>query len=272
MKRLNYDNKTVVITGASSGIGKELAFRLIKSHRCTVYAIARNENRLIKAKCQLGELSEKYIIYPMDVSIKENWLNLAELLEKNHTCVDILVNCAGILPKFASVLNTEIEEYERAININYLSQVYACKMMLPFMCTGGAIINIASASALCPFSMVSAYSASKGASLRFSESISREIPHLSVSCVLCGFVKTDIMKNQRVNEKEAKLINRFSADPSKTAKKILRRVRRRKNRIVTGADGHFMSIMYRLFPSFAPKFFSWFLKKSGLEVFNSEKQ
>lgn len=264
MKKIDYTGKTVIVTGASSGIGKEIARELISTYDCTVYAIARNEKRLNEAKDQLGE---KYIVYPMDVSVRENWVNFASFLKNSSICVDILINCAGILPKLATLESTEIEEYEKAIKINYLSQVYACKLILPLMNDYGAIVNVASASALCPFSLVSGYSASKGASCRFSESIAQEIKRLSVSTVLCGFVKTDIMKNQEMNERESKLISAFSADCPKTVRKILRRVKRRKKRIVTGFDGHFMSLMYRLFPNFAPKFFSWFLKKSGLELF-----
>lgn len=268
MKKINYKNKTVIVTGASSGIGKEIANQLISCYNCTVYAIARNEGRLQAVKDELGE---KFIAYPMDVSIKENWINFADYLKNSSICVDVLINCAGILPKFATFENTEIEEYEKVISINYLAQVYACKLILPLMNNSGAIVNIASASALCPFSLASGYSASKSASCRFSESISHEIKHLSVSTVLCGFVKTDIMKNQKINDKERKLISAFSADCNKTVKKILQRVKRRKKRIVTGFDGHFMSFMYRLFPNFAPKFFSWFLKKSGLNMFNGSQ-
>ena len=264
MKKLDYKNKTVIITGASSGIGKELASMLISKYGCTVYGIARNEARLNDTKNLLGD---KFIPYSMDVSVKENWLNFADFLKNGEVCVDILINCAGILPKFATFENTEIEQYEKAVSINYLSQVYACKLILPLMNKGGAIVNVASASALCPFSLVSGYTASKSASYHFTQSIAREIKDISVSCVLCGFVKTDIMKNQEMNDKEAKLIKLFSADCSKFVGKILRKVRRRKKRIVTGFDGHFMSGLYRLFPNFAPKFISWFLRKSGLDLF-----
>ena len=264
MKRIDYHNKNVIITGASSGIGKELASMLISKYGCTVYGIARNEARLNDTKNLLGD---KFIPYSMDVSVKENWLNFADFLKNGEVCVDILINCAGILPKFATFENTEIEQYEKAVSINYLSQVYACKLILPLMNKCGAIVNVASASALCPFSLVSGYTASKSASYHFTQSIAREIKDISVSCVLCGFVKTDIMKNQEMNDKEAKLIKLFSADCSKVVGKILRKVRRRKKRIVTGFDGHFMSGLYRLFPNFAPKFISWFLRKSGLDLF-----
>lgn len=264
MKRINYTGKTVIITGASSGIGKEIARQLITKYACTVYAIARNETRLKEARNELGD---KYIIYPMDVSIKDGWLDFADFLKSSSICVDILINCAGILPKFATLEGTEIQVYEQAISINYLAQVYACKIILPLINDGGAIVNVASSSALCPFSFVSGYSASKSALCRFSESISQEIKRVSVSTILCGFVKTDIMKNQEMNDKEARLIKLFSSDCQRTVRKILRRVKRRKKRIVTGPDGHFLSIMYRLFPNFAPRLFSWVLRKSGLDMF-----
>lgn len=266
MKKLDYKNKVVIVTGASSGIGKEICNQLISKYDCTVYGIARNEARLQEAKNLLGE---KFIPYSMDVSLKENWFDFAEFLKNGVISVDILINCAGILPKFASFENTEIEQYEKAISINFLSQVYGCKTILPLINKGGAIVNVASSSALCPFSLVSGYTASKSASYHFTQSIAREIKDISVSCVLCGFVKTDIMKNQDINEKEAGLIKLVSADCDKTVKKILSRVKHRKKRIVTGFDGHFMSFLYRLFPNFAPKFISWFLKKSGLDLFKN---
>ena len=269
MKKLNYHGKTVIITGASSGIGKSLAFNLIKSYGCTVYALARNEARLSGAKAELGELSDRYITRLLDASSKDAWLEFANYLQKSSIRVDILINCAGILPKFKEAESTEIDTFEGAVSINYLSQVYGCKIILPHLNEGGAIVNISSASALCPFALVSSYSASKAASERFSECLSQELKGISVSTVMPGFVRTDIMKNQALSSMEARLVRKFSADCDKTVNKILSRVRRRKKRIVVGSDAHLLSFMYRFFPNSAPKLISAFLKKSGLELFNS---
>lgn len=268
MQRLSYFGKVVVITGASSGIGKAIAFKLIKKYGCTVYALARNEKRLNDARAELCEYGDKYIAYSLDASSKQSWLDFAEFLQKSSTRVDILINCAGVLPKFQNAQNATIEEFESAIEINYLSQVYGCKILLPLINEKGAIVNVSSASALCPFALVSAYSASKAASERFSECLSHELKSIRVSTVMPGFVRTDIMKNQDINPKEARLIRKFSADCDKTVNKILSRVRRRKRRIVVGADAHFMSFLYRTLPRTAPKLISAFLKKSGLELFN----
>jgi short-subunit dehydrogenase len=264
MKRLDYTNKIVVLSGASSGIGKEIARELITKHNCLVLAIARNEERLNATRNELGE---NYVPFAFDVSNRQGWENLAEFLQKSLLRVDILINCAGALPKFDTIEGTSIEALEGAMAVNYLSQVYACKLLLPYINDLGAIVNISSASALCPFGFTGAYGASKSASMQFSQTLSAELRDIRVSTVLPGFVRTDIMKNQEINSKEAKLIKKFSADCHKTVKRLLRRVSSRKRRIVLGADAHFLSFLYRVFPRTAPRLITWFLRKSGLELF-----
>ena len=264
MKKLDYKNKIVVLTGASSGIGKAIARELITKHGCLVFAIARNVQRLDDAKAELGE---NYVPFPFDVGERENWESFADFLQKSSLRVDILINCAGALPKFKEVADTDIEAFESAFSVNFFSQLYACKLLLPYVNDLGAIVNISSASALCPFGLTGAYGASKSASKQFSESFSAELKRIRVSTVMPGFVRTDIMKNQGISDKDARLVNKFSADCDKTVRKLLRRVRRRKRRIVIGLDARLLSFMYRVFPRTAPRFITWFLKKSGLELF-----
>ena len=65
-----FDYSTVILTGASSGIGKDLAVRLIKDHGCNIIGIARNVERLEGVKTELGALGHKFTYYSMDVSKK----------------------------------------------------------------------------------------------------------------------------------------------------------------------------------------------------------
>ena len=264
--RYKLNNKTVILTGASSGIGKEIAFKLICDYSCTVIAIARNEERLLNVKSELGDHGDKYIVRPFDASIKENWENLALDLEKTDTPAHILINCAGVLPKFKAGQTSD--EIKSIFEINFFSQVYACEALMPILKKNGdgAIINFSSSSALCPFGGVSAYTASKAALERYTAALAVENKML-VSCVLPGFIKTDIMKNQGASDKDSRLFNKISADPKMAVRKILRRVRRGKSRIIVGADAHLMNFMFKFFPKRAPRLITWFLRKTGLEIF-----
>ncbi len=264
--RYDLKNKTVIVTGASSGIGAELSRRLICDYGCTVYGIARRVELLEKMRDTLGE---KFIVTPLDVSKKENWTALVSTLESEGVVIDTLINCAGILPKFASVENSSSDDVICALEVNFYSQVYATEALLPVIkkSTQGAIISFSSSSALCTFAGVSAYCASKSASRAYFECMARENKSLYVATVMNGFVKTDIMKNQNASEKDARLFMKVCADLDKTVKKILRKIKRRKARIVVGIDAHLMSFFYRLFPNLTPKVISKILKKTKLEIF-----
>ena len=265
MKKLDLKNKVAIVTGASSGIGKEISTILVKKYGCVVYGIARDLRKLDLVREELGH--HKFLCCAMDVSCKISWENFASFLKNTNTHPHILINCAGALPQFASVNNTDIETIERVINVNLMSSVYSCKYLMEHISDKGCVVNISSASALCPFAGVGAYSASKSALERFTECLAQEEKRVSVSCVMPGFVKTDIMKGHNVSDKEKGIINFFSADAGKTANKIVKRATKRKKRIVTGFDAHFISFMFRVFPRLAPGLFSKIIKKSNLDLF-----
>lgn len=265
--KYDFKNKTVVLTGASSGMGREIAIRLVKKFNCTVYAVARREGLLNELKDELGE---RFIPCPFDVSVKEKWTSLATRLESEGVIVDTLINCAGFLPKFSSVENSSSQSVVDAMNINFFSQVYATEAMLPIVkkSTQGGIISFASVSALCPFAGVSAYCASKSASQMYFECLARENKKIYVAVIMNGFVRTDIMKNQGASEKEAKLFLKVCAPLDKTVSKIMRRIRRRRTRIIVGTDAHLMNFLYKHFPNAGPKIITRVLKKTKLEIFS----
>ena len=264
MKKFDYNNKVAIVTGASSGIGKAIATELITKYNCTVYAVARNEERLNLTKQSLGE---KYIPTPFDVCLEENWQGLAQKLKNDGVSVDILINCAGILPKFKPFEKSNPSELKGVFDINFFSCVYSCHHLRECISDKGMIINISSASALCPFSGVSAYSSSKSALDRFSTTLAYEYKDISVTTVLPGFVKTDIMKSQNTTQKDRSLIDKFSANPAKITRKILKKARKRKKRIILGFDGRLLGFLYKHFPNLGPKVIGKFLKKSGLKLF-----
>ena len=126
-----FDYTTVILTGASSGSGKDLAVRLIKDHGCNIIGIARNVERLEGVKKELGALGHKFTYYSMDVSERESWEELKKDLTEKGIQADILINNAGVLPKFDSFLHYTHSEIEKAMNINFYSAVYSMEAMMP---------------------------------------------------------------------------------------------------------------------------------------------
>lgn len=265
MKKLDFCGKTVVVSGASSGIGKSIAACLIKKHGARVIGLARGWERLQEAKEELGA---SFIPYSLDVTSRNGWVELSSYIINNRMKITALINCAGALPEFKSFDKTEIDELENIVKLNFLSCAYAYRAIEPVLESGGAAVNVSSASALCPFGGVSTYTATKSALHAFTTALSCERCDVRFSSVLPGFVRTDIMKNQQISNKEARLVRSFSADADKVARKIVSRVRRRKRRIVVGNDARLLSFLYRIFPRIAPRLITWLLKKTKLELFS----
>ena len=166
--------KTVVVTGASGGMGAGIAGTLIKKHGCTVIGVARNEKKMLKFIDELGDSYAKQFSYKLfDVSKKENWENFYQELRDNGVKVDILINNAGILPKFKRFDKYSYEEIDMAMNINFYSSVYSVKTMLPMLLESStpAVINIDSSAALMTLAGTSMYSASKAALKGFTEAL-----------------------------------------------------------------------------------------------------
>ena len=265
MKKFDYFNKTAVITGASSGIGAEITKILVDKYGVKVIGVARNLERLNAFKQTLKN-SELFTPFNFDVGSLDGFIKLDEFLKQNGIVPQILINCAGILPKFESF--NENTDYLSVVNTNFLSLVYSAKTFLPYLKqVNGLMINVSSSSALCPFAGISTYTATKSAAQRFSESLRCENKDCRIVTVMPGFTKTDILNKQQIPSKEGKIIDFISADASKVASVILKKASKNKGRIVIGKDAHFMSFLYRFFPSLAPKIITKFLKSSKFETF-----
>lgn len=268
MSNYDFNNKTVILTGASSGIGKCIAEILINEYNSTVYAVARNEQKLIDVKNSFNQKSNLYIVTPFDVGVHENWQNFYTNLVSSGANPSVLINCAGVLPKFSSVNFTDVKTIEDVMNINFFSIVYSSKTVLPLIRKNkGIMINVISSSALCPFSGVASYSASKAGAERFSECLQVEETNLSVLTAMPGFTKTEVLRSQTATDKEKGLIGRISANPMRVARKILNSAKKRKKRIIIGIDAHFMNFLFKFFPRSAPRIITWFLKKTKMKIF-----
>ncbi len=266
MNKYFNEQSCIILTGASSGIGKNLASLLIKNYSCKIIGVARSEEKLKAVKNELGD-NFNYLL--ADVGEESSWQKICNYIKDNQINVTGIINSAGVLPEFSKFNGEYFDNNESVISINFLSVIYSAKYILPLIENKykPIMINVSSSASLCPFAGISLYSSTKSAVTRFSECLGFENKNIKVVTVMPGFTKTEVMRNQTVNKKEKGLIDKISASPQKVAKKILKKAMRGKKRIITGFDAHLMNFLYKFFPRTAPRLIGWFLKKTKMKVF-----
>ncbi|CAG9184446.1 putative oxidoreductase EphD [Cupriavidus laharis] len=191
----NLKSKRVLVTGAASGIGLEIALSFAR-RAAQLIIIDINAGALENAQQELRKLGGQCHTYVADVSDPIIMKELAERVQVEHGPLDVLVNNAGVA-FLGSFQCTPIQQWHRTLNINVMGAVHGCQFFLPYMLeAGGArhIVNVASAAGLAPTLNMSAYSASKHAVMGMSDSLSLELmgTRISVSVVCPGIINTPI--------------------------------------------------------------------------------
>ena len=266
------DNKTVIVTGASSGMGKGITEKLIKEHGCKVLGVARSEKKMEALVAELGEYASQFSYQLFDVSVRENWENYVAYLNENGIKPDVLINNGGILPKFDRFEHYSVEDIEKAMNINFYSAVYSMHALLPLLLESSspAIINIDSSAALMSLAGTSVYSASKAELKALTESMREEMRGRCYIGIVCpGFTKTDIFRNQgSSDEKAQKMLNMVSTSCERMVKLIMNGIGRQRSLMVFGPDAGFMNYFGRLMPVTGGRLFSAVMKASKLPLFD----
>ncbi len=266
------NNKTVIITGASGGMGKGIAEKLIKEHGCTVIGIARSEEKMKKVVEELGSDADKFSYKLFDVSEENNWTDFVTYLNENGIKPDVLINNAGILPKFDRFQNYSVDYIKKAMDINFYSAVYSIHALLPLLLESDApaIINVCSSAALMTLAGTSVYSASKSALKSLSEALREELRGKCYVGIVCpGFTKTDIFRNQESSDDKAqKALNMVSTSCERMVKMIMRDIKSRRPLGVHGFDAAFMNYFGRITPVQGGRLFSNVMKLSHLPLFD----
>ncbi|HEU5214516.1 MAG TPA: SDR family NAD(P)-dependent oxidoreductase [Gaiellaceae bacterium] len=180
--------RVAVVTGASSGIGAEIA-RLLAARGDHGILVARRADRLEALAEELGGEAE-----PCDVADRAAVAALAERVLERHPRIDLLVNNAGI-PGRTSFASGDPETIERLIRINYLGAVWCLRAFLPGLRAAAPsdVVNVVSVSGVVASPPSGPYSASKHAQLAFSRTIAAELrgEGIRVHTVKPGFTETE---------------------------------------------------------------------------------
>ena len=178
---------TTLITGASSGIGLELACLFAKDGYNLVL-VARSEDRLIALKCELAEkYGARITILAENLAHQSACAKIAETLAQRGIAIDILVNNAGS-GNFGAFSETDWQKEREMISLNITALTELTKLLLPQMMrrTHGKILNVASTAGFQPGPLMAVYYATKAYVLSFSEALAEELRGSGVSVtVLC---------------------------------------------------------------------------------------
>jgi short-subunit dehydrogenase len=207
--------KNCLITGATGGLGKEIAKEFAKNG-CNLFLTGRNNDKLNSLKNELENSVNEIKIDFEDADLSDDGeiQKLIEKVKNTFVNIDILVNCAGVFPvKLLS--DSTVEDFENCFSVNVKAAFILCKEFSQGMISKkwGRIINIASSGAYNGRSKTVVYRASKHALLGLSRSLHSELKEYNVRtfCVSPGPIKTsmghDIIKNENPDERFDSFMN-----------------------------------------------------------------
>lgn len=189
--------KVAIVTGGSGGIGRVVA-RALGAQGCHLMLAARGELDLKEAQQELASsLPVRVEVQPTDVSDEAQVRELAGRTLCELGAVDVLVNCAGIYGPIGPAHELNTDQWLDAIRINLFGTYLCIKAVLPHMISKrkGKIINFSGGGSVSPFPRFSAYSASKAAVVRLTETIAHEVKqyNIDVNAVAPGAVNTRML-------------------------------------------------------------------------------
>ena len=235
-----FKEKIVIVTGASSGIGKALALRLADEGAWLALA-ARNAQRLDSLAWECQQRGSKAIAIPTDVADESQCRALIQRTQETYGRIDTLVNNAGIdvLSKLEDL--PDLRLFKQVVDVNFYGTVHCTYYALPYLKeTRGRIVNISSLGGMLAIPLNTSYSASKFAMIGFSDSLRMEVEQAGVSVtVICpSWVVTEfheryLDKNGQPKGPSGRAIyteKTMTAD--QCAQIVLKAARRRKRQIV----------------------------------------
>lgn len=257
--------RNVVLTGCSTGMGKEVLLILVKKYGCNVMGVARNKAKLDELKAELGD---KFSYRRFNISSQEEWYKFANELKEMNFNVDIVINNAGMIQPFTQYTDLADEQAMKVINTNLLSIVYSCKAMIPLVKESqfGFICNVASASAILPFGGQAVYSATKGGVNGLTQSLVQELRGygIGVCSIMPGPVKTDIYKAREGEaggqQKADSLVESVGITAKTAGKRIVKAIGKRKIRVVLDGVAKLMDLGMRVCPRITVKLVASMMK------------
>ena len=251
-------NKVIIITGASSGIGKACALEFFKSGARLMLA-ARNETKLIELNSLINNSGGECNYMVTDVSVELDCQNMINQTIAIYGSIDVLINNAGISMR-ALFLDLDLKAFDKVMKVNFYGTIYCTKHALPHLLKNkGSVVGVSSIAGHKGLPARTAYSASKFAMTGFLESLRIENLKKGLHVLIAspGFTSSSIRENalsaSGENQKESPRNEKKMMTPELVAKKIVFAVKYRKNSIILTFQGKLLVFLNKFFPTLVDK-------------------
>jgi len=260
--KMKVQGKTIVVTGAGNGMGREMVFELMK-RGASVAAVDLNEQFLLETRQHIPESNRaRFSYYVIDITDLHAVESLPALVISAHGQVDGLINNAGIIQPFVRVNDLDYATIDKVMKVNFFGSLYMIKTFLPYLLNRpeAHIANVSSMGGFLPVPGQSVYGASKAALKLMTEGLQSELAasQIGVSIIFPGAVGTNISSNSGVTlhlskEAEAMAKKYKPLSAKKAAELMVDGIEKNRERIFVGKDSRFMNILYRLSPGYASR-------------------
>ena len=235
-----------IITGASSGMGKEFVVQADKRYNLDeIWVVARREDRLIALQ---NNTKAKIVPLALDLTKPESFKTVSDKLESEKPNVKLLVNASGF-GKMAKFTESDPVSNAGMVDLNLKALILMTQTVLPFIKEGGKIIEVGSLSSFEPVPHLSVYAATKAGVLSFTRALAHETKKdgIRVLCVCPYWVKTEFF--ERAGDKEN--LKKFDIlyEPEFVVKVAYNTVdKKRKNYVVPGKYAKLLRGMAKILP------------------------
>jgi len=253
----NFKDKVIVITGAGSGIGQELAMQF--AAKGAILALNDLKEETLAETWEIIPAEARGYKEAFDVGDREAVESFAASVGKALGRVDVVINNAGFTLAINPIIYSAIEDYERVLRVNLWGVIYGSMAFMPHLRAQeeSCLVNVSSVFGLMGFPGQAPYNVSKFGVRGFTETLRVEMrgTGLQVVCVHPGGIKTNIARNAEGGDEaaNARFVKTFDKNAKTTAAEaanvIITGIERGKVRIPIGADARFIDKITRLMPA-----------------------
>lgn len=252
--------KVLVVTGAGSGIGRQIALEALR--RGARVAAADIHDTTLAETAALAAAGDRLSTHVLNVADRPAVEALPAAVEERFGAIDGLIHCAGIIQPFVRLKDLDYEAIDRVFAVNWWGTLYLTKTFLPLLLARpeGHIVNVSSMGGFLPVPGQTVYCASKAAVKLLTEGLHSECAgtNVHVTVVFPGAVATNITTNSGVEipvmGADAEAMARRATAADTAARVILDGMERNAYRVMVGGDAKLMDRLYRLSPRRAASF------------------